>query len=86
VESAHFDWHWRERPALALLAWEAGSRSSQSVRRTQVESIEIKLGRRGERTGLGGPDCKTARSVFRRLEPAVLVREIWLTAPAAFTL
>ena len=21
--SAHFDWHWRERPALALLAWEA---------------------------------------------------------------
>jgi hypothetical protein len=20
---AHFDWHWRERPALALLAWEA---------------------------------------------------------------
>ena len=23
VESAHFDWRWRERPALALLAWEA---------------------------------------------------------------
>src|SRR6266436_6151553 len=23
VEPAHFDWHWRERPALALLAWEA---------------------------------------------------------------
>ena len=27
VEPAHFDWHWRERPALALLAWEACSRS-----------------------------------------------------------
>jgi hypothetical protein len=23
VESAHFDWRWRERPALTLLAWEA---------------------------------------------------------------
>jgi hypothetical protein len=23
VESPHFDWRWRERPALALLAWEA---------------------------------------------------------------
>ena len=23
VESAQFDWRWRERPALALLAWEA---------------------------------------------------------------
>ena len=29
VEPAHFDWRWRERPALALLAWEAfGSRSA----------------------------------------------------------
>ncbi len=28
-EPAHFDWRWRERPALALLAWEAlGSRSA----------------------------------------------------------
>jgi len=26
VESAHFDWRWRERPALALLAWEAVAR------------------------------------------------------------
>jgi hypothetical protein len=26
VESAHFNWRWRERPALALLAWEACSR------------------------------------------------------------
>ena len=24
---AHFAWHWRERPALALLAWDARSRS-----------------------------------------------------------
>jgi hypothetical protein len=23
VEPAQLDWHWRERPALALLAWEA---------------------------------------------------------------
>jgi len=23
VEPAHFDWRWRERPVLALLAWEA---------------------------------------------------------------
>ena len=23
VDRAHFDWRWRERPALALLAWEA---------------------------------------------------------------
>ena len=23
VEPAHFDWLWRERPALALLVWEA---------------------------------------------------------------
>jgi hypothetical protein len=23
VEPAHFDWRWRERPALALLVWEA---------------------------------------------------------------
>src|SRR6266404_3507840 len=26
VEPAHFDWRWRERPALALLAWEAVAR------------------------------------------------------------
>ena len=28
VEPAHFDWRWRERPALALLAWEALARES----------------------------------------------------------
>lgn len=26
VEPAHFDWRWRERPALVLLAWEAVAR------------------------------------------------------------
>ena len=26
MEPAHFDWRWRERPALALLAWEALAR------------------------------------------------------------
>ena len=31
VEPAHFDWHWRERPALALLAWEACSRSADEA-------------------------------------------------------
>ena len=32
VEPARFDWRWRERPALALLAWEAlGSRSADEA-------------------------------------------------------
>jgi hypothetical protein len=31
VEPAHFDWHWRERPALALLAWAACSRSGNEA-------------------------------------------------------
>ena len=40
VEPAHFDWHWRERPALALLAWEALARDPLArLRRIQVESI-----------------------------------------------
>jgi hypothetical protein len=40
VESAHFDWRWRERPALALLAWEAMARDPlERLRRMQVESI-----------------------------------------------
>jgi hypothetical protein len=30
VESAHFDSHWRERPALALLAWEAVARDPRA--------------------------------------------------------
>ena len=39
VEPAHFDWHWRERPALALLAWEALARDPVArLRRIQVES------------------------------------------------
>jgi len=39
VEPAHFDWHWRERPALALLAWEALARDPLArLRRIQVES------------------------------------------------
>jgi len=40
VEPAHFDWRWRERPALALLAWEALARDPLArLRRIQVESI-----------------------------------------------
>jgi hypothetical protein len=39
VEPAHFDWHWRERPALALLAWEALARDPLvRLRRIQVKS------------------------------------------------
>ena len=39
VEPAHFDWRWRERPALALLAWEALARDPWvRLRRIQVES------------------------------------------------
>ena len=40
VEPAHFDWRWRERPVLALLAWEALARDPLvRLRRFQVESI-----------------------------------------------
>src|SRR6202790_3665436 len=39
VEPAHFDWRWRERPALALPAWEALARDPLArLRRVQVES------------------------------------------------
>jgi hypothetical protein len=39
VEPAHFDWRWRERPALALLAWEALARDPLArLRCIQVES------------------------------------------------
>ncbi len=39
VEPAHFDWRWRERPALALLAWVALARDPLArLRRIQVES------------------------------------------------
>jgi hypothetical protein len=40
VEPAHFDWRWRERPALTLLAWEALARDPlPRLRRIQAESI-----------------------------------------------
>jgi hypothetical protein len=39
VEPAHFDWRWRERPALALLVWEALVRGPLArLRRIQLES------------------------------------------------
>jgi hypothetical protein len=39
VEPAHFDWRWRERPALALLVWEALVRDPPArLRRIQLES------------------------------------------------
>jgi hypothetical protein len=44
VEPAHFDWRWRERPALALLAWEALARDPLArLRRIRVESTGTKL-------------------------------------------
>jgi hypothetical protein len=44
VEPAHFDWRWRERPALARLAWEALARDPLArLRRIQVESTGTKL-------------------------------------------
>src|SRR5258707_5968165 len=44
VESAHFDWRWRERPVLALLAWEAMARDPLArLRRIQVKSIGTKI-------------------------------------------
>jgi hypothetical protein len=55
VEPAHFDWRSRERPALALLAWEAMSCDPMArLRRIQVESI--------------GTTINFARS-FLRLQP-----------------
>ena len=43
VEPAHFDWRWRERPALALLAWEALARDPLArLRRIYVESINFR--------------------------------------------
>src|ERR1700730_17994431 len=39
VEPAHFDWRWRERPVLALLAWGDLARDPLArLRRIQVES------------------------------------------------
>jgi hypothetical protein len=44
MEPAHFDWRWRERPALALLAWEALARDPMArLRRIQVESTGTTL-------------------------------------------
>jgi hypothetical protein len=44
VEPAHFDWRWWERPALALLAWEAMARDPLTrLRRIQGESIGTKI-------------------------------------------
>ena len=40
VDRTHFDWHWRERPALALLAWETGSDPLNRLCRVKAESIE----------------------------------------------
>jgi hypothetical protein len=38
VDRAHFDWRWRERPALALLAWEPCRDPLIRLCRTPVKS------------------------------------------------
>jgi hypothetical protein len=49
VEPAHFDWRWRERPALALLAWEALARDPLArLCRIQVESTGTTINFRPE--------------------------------------
>jgi len=50
VEPAHFDSRWRERPALALLAWEALARDPLGrLRRIQVESTGTTINFRPQR-------------------------------------
>ena len=41
VESAHFDWRWRERPALALLAWEPCRDPWMTLRSIGAESTKF---------------------------------------------
>jgi hypothetical protein len=43
VVSAHFDWHWRERPALALLAWEPYRDPPSRLRSIAMESTRFSL-------------------------------------------
>jgi hypothetical protein len=43
VESAHFDWRWRERPALALLAWEPFRDPRTRLRSIGSESTEFNV-------------------------------------------
>jgi hypothetical protein len=72
VEPAHFDWRWRERPALALLAWEASARGPLArLRRIQVESIRTTL-------ILGQRLLPIATSQHR---PLLIVFGLALTAP-----
>jgi hypothetical protein len=44
--SAHFDWHWRERPARALLAWETCSRSINQATRQPSGTFDLDQGQR----------------------------------------
>ena len=70
VESAHFDWRWRERPVLALLAWEAQlairSRGYAASKWSQLERKLI-LGAMkarqtiGQSPSWGGPSKRYAR-------------------------
>ena len=40
---AHFDWRWRERPALALLAWEPCRDPHTTLRSIGVESTKFNV-------------------------------------------
>ena len=81
VEPAHFDWRWRERPALALLAWEALARDPLArLRRIQVESLErqLILGQRLSPIATSGHIlCRTARNLSLRCGLAPAKRERW---------
>ena len=71
VEPAHFDWRWRERPALALLAWEALARDPlPRLCRIQVESTGTTVNFR--------PAAITYRDIasalLHRIQDASLVR------------
>ena len=75
VEPAHFDWRWRERPALALLAWEALARDPTArLRRIQVESTGATINFRPaaithrDNKTVGQPDFVAQRSTSRLTE------------------
>jgi hypothetical protein len=55
--SVHFDWRWRERPALALLAWKACSRSNDNVMPHAPKHFDL-----SQNPALGFPSCSRWRS------------------------
>src|ERR1700720_281456 len=73
VEPAHFDWRWRERPALALLAWEAMARDPLArLRRLQAESIGTTINFRA-----GGYHQSRHRSIALAENPVAAMSYRW---------